>query len=89
MAGVENQLVIFALGTYAGLVLFHFFDTLSRRFFLALIAGEDEKYLMQFGSIKFNVGDLFVQTLNLVFGMGLLYLTLPYLKEYVPIAGRR
>jgi hypothetical protein len=89
MAGIENQLVVFALAVYVGLVLFNFFDTMNRRIFLAMISGEDEKYLMQFGSIKFNIGDVFVQVLNLTFGISLVYLTLPYLKEYVPIAGRR
>jgi hypothetical protein len=92
MAGIENQLVVFALATYAGLVLFNFLDTVNRRLLLPIFApvtGEDDKVLMQVGSIKFNVGDLIIHGLNLVFGVVIIYCTLPYLKEYVPIAGRR
>ena len=38
---------------------------------------------------KLNIGDVIVQTLNLVVVFMVVSFLLPYLKEYVPVAGRR
>jgi hypothetical protein len=44
---------------------------------------------VQLGGIKLNIGDVIVQTLNLVVVFMVVSFLLPYLKEYVPVAGRR
>jgi len=36
-----------------------------------------------------NVGDLIVQGVNLAIVFAVVSFALPYLKEYVPVAGRR
>jgi hypothetical protein len=47
------------------------------------------KLVVTFGTIKLNVGDLIVQFLNLVVAFTVVSFLLPYLKDYVPVAGRR
>jgi hypothetical protein len=47
------------------------------------------KWIVQLGTIKINIGDLIVQTVNILVAFGIVYVTLPYIKEYVPVAGRR
>ena len=47
------------------------------------------KLVVQLGGIKLNIGDVIVQTLNLVVVFMVVSFLLPYLKEYVPVAGRR
>jgi hypothetical protein len=95
MASVENQVLIFALGIHAGMVLIKFFDALTRDLVLPMLSplasveGGVSKLVIQFGSVKLNIGDVIVQTLNMMIAFGVVYFTLPYIKEYVPIAGRR
>jgi hypothetical protein len=95
MAGVENQVLVFALAIHLGLILSNFFNALTRDLVLPLlspVATEEagiSKLVVQAGSIKFNIGDVIVQTMNLLVAFTVVYLTLPYVKEYVPVAGRR
>jgi large-conductance mechanosensitive channel len=92
---VENQVVTFALAVHAGLVLKSFFDALMRDIVLPLLSplatveGGVSKLVIQVGTIKINIGDAIVQTLNLVLAFAVVSLVMPYIKEYVPIAGRR
>lgn len=95
MAGVENQVLVFALAIHLGLILSNFFNALTRDLVLPLlspVATEEagiSKLVVQIGSIKFNIGDIIVQTMNLFIAFAVVYVTLPYVKEYVPVAGRR
>jgi large-conductance mechanosensitive channel len=95
MACVENQVLMFALAIHAGLVLTKFFEALVRDLLLPMLApvtsgeGGIAKWIIQVGAVKFNVGDVIVQAINMMAAFTVVYLTLPYLKEYVPIAGRR
>ena len=95
MAAVENQVIVFALAIHVGILLSNFFNALTRDLVLPLLApvATEEagvsKLVVQAGSMKFNIGDVIVQTLNLFIALGVVYVTLPYIKEYVPIAGRR
>jgi large-conductance mechanosensitive channel len=95
MVCVENQVLMFAIAIHAGLVLTKFFEALARDLVLPLLApvstseGGISKWVIQVGAAKFNVGDVIVQTINMFVAFMVVYLTLPYLKEYVPIAGRR
>ena len=56
---------------------------------LASSEGEVSKLVFQFGGIKLNIGDLLVQFMNLIVVFVVVSYALPYLKEYVPVAGRR
>lgn len=95
MAGVENQVLVLALGIHAGMVLMKFFDALIRDLVLPMLSplasteGGVSKLIVQIGGIKLNIGDVIVQTFNMMIAFGIVYFTLPYIKEYVPIAGRR
>jgi hypothetical protein len=95
MAGVENQVLVFALAIHAGFILSNFFNALTRDLILPLVSplasseGGISKLVVQIGSIKLNIGDVIVQTMNLFIAFGVVYFTLPYVKEYVPVAGRR
>jgi hypothetical protein len=95
MAGIENQILVLALGIHAGMILVKFFDALFRDLVLPLLSPlasvEDgiAKLVIQIGPLKLNIGDVIVQTMNMVVAFGVVYFTLPYIKEYVPIAGRR
>lgn len=93
--GVENQVLIFALAIYVGSLLTKFFDALTRDIVLPVISpmapSENgvSKWIVQFGTIKLNIGDFIVQTINVLLSFAIVYVTLPYIKEYVPVAGRR
>ncbi len=93
--GVENQVLIFALAIYVGSLLTKFFDALTRDIVLPVISpmapSENgvSKWIIQFGTIKLNIGDFIVQTINVLLSFAIVYVTLPYIKEYVPVAGRR
>jgi large-conductance mechanosensitive channel len=95
MAGVEHQVLVIALAIHAGMILTKFFDALTRDLVLPMlspVASSEEgfaKYIIQIGSVKLNIGDVIVQTMNMLIAFGVVYFTLPYIKEYVPIAGRR
>jgi len=92
---IQNQVLVFAVAIYIGTTLKNFFDAFMRDLVLPLLSPvastEDglSKLVVQFGGIKLNVGDLIVQTLNLVVVFMVVSFLLPYLKEYVPVVGRR
>jgi large-conductance mechanosensitive channel len=92
---VENQVLTFALAVHAGLVLKAFFDALMRDIVLPLLSplasveGGVSKLVIQVGTIKINIGDAVVQTLNLFLAFAVVSLVMPYIREYVPVAGRR
>jgi large-conductance mechanosensitive channel len=92
---VDNQVVTFAVAIYVGMSLSKFFNSVLRDLVLPLLSplasaeGDVGKLVIVIGGIKLNVGDLFVQTLNLAVVFAVVSFALPYLKEYVPVAGRR
>lgn len=90
-----NQVLTFAVGMYVGLTLMQFFNALVRDIVLPLlspIASTEagvSKLVVNIGGIKLNVGDVIVQFVNLVIVFAVVSYAVPYLKEYVPVAGRR
>lgn len=91
----DNQVVTFAVAIFIGMSLTKFFNALIRDLVLPLLSplasseGEVAKLVVTLGGIKFNIGDLIVQTVNLGIVFAVVSFALPYLKEYVPVAGRR
>lgn len=91
----QNQVFTFALAIYVGFTLMSFFNALTRDLVLPLIsplassANGIATLNIQFGSIKLNIGDVIVQTLNLLLVFAVVSYALPYIREYVPVAGRR
>ena len=91
----DNQVLTFGVAIFVGMTLVNFFNAIMRDLVLPLlspVASSEAgiaKLVIQFGGIKLNVGDLIVQTLNLLVVFAVVSFLLPYLKEYVPVAGRR
>jgi large-conductance mechanosensitive channel len=92
---MTNQVLTFALAIYVGTTLTNFFNALIRDLVLPALsplasaeAGVG-KLVVNVGGIKLNVGDVIVHAVNLVVVFAVVSYALPYLKEYVPVAGRR
>jgi len=92
---VDNQVVTFAVAFYVGMSLSKFFNAVIRDLVLPMLSplasaeGDVGKLVIVLGGIKLNIGDLLVQGLNLAIVFAVVSFALPYLKEYVPVAGRR
>ena len=92
---VDNQVLTFAVAIYVGTTLMQFFNAVVRDLVLPLLSplasaeGGIAKLVVNLGTIKLNVGDVIVQTVNLLIVFTVVSYVLPYLKEYVPVAGRR
>jgi large-conductance mechanosensitive channel len=92
---VDNQVLVFAVAIYAGTLLSQFFTALTRDIVLPLLSplasveGGVSKLVIPLGTIKLNIGDVIVQTVNLLIAFMVISMVLPYLKEYVPVAGKR
>lgn len=91
----ESQVLTFALAIYVGLTLTAFFTSLSRDIVLPLLsplasteAGIAKLYI-QFGNSKINIGDVIVNTINLIVLFAVISFVLPYIRDYIPTAGRR
>ena len=93
--GVHNQVMVFAIAIYVGTLLSQFFTALTRDLVLPLLSpvasveGGLAKLVVPLGPFKFNVGDVVVNTLNLVIALAVVSFTLPFLTDYVPVAGKR
>jgi len=94
MGGVENQILVSVAAIHLALFFTGFFNALTRDIVLPLLSVssvEDgvAKLVVQVGTVKINIGDFMVQTINLSIAIAVVYFTLPHFKEYVAIAGRR
>ena len=92
---LESQVLTIALGIYIGIALKDFFGAISRDLVLPLLSplASTEagigKLVINVGSIKINIGDFIVSAINLLIVFAMVSIALPYLKEYVPVGGRR
>jgi large-conductance mechanosensitive channel len=85
-----------AIAIYIGGALFKFFDSITRDLVTPVITGlfpgatnTIDKITVQIGPIKLNIGDAIGATLNLIIAYIVVSTTLPYIKTYAPIGGRR
>lgn len=79
-----------------GGALYKFFDALTRDLVTPVIAGlfpgatqTIDKIVVPIGPIKLSIGDAIGATLNLIIAYLVVSMTLPYIKSYAPIGGRR
>jgi len=92
---VDNQVLIFAIAIYVGTLVSQFFTALMRDLVLPMLSplasaeGGVSKLVIQVGGVKLNIGDVIVHTFNLMVAFAVVSVALPYLREYVPVAGRR
>lgn len=85
-----------AVGLYVGMTLAQFFTAITRDLITPVLAGlfpgvqsSVDKVVVQVGTIKLNVGDAIAATMNLLIAWLVVSLTLPYVRTYAPIGGRR
>lgn len=85
----------FAVAFYLGAALKDFFGSIARDLIAPFVAAifptaqqSVEKITVQLGPVKLNIGDAIGATVNLAIAMMVLYLTLPYVREYAPVGGR-
>jgi large-conductance mechanosensitive channel len=90
-----TTIVNFAVAFYLGAALKDFFGSIARDLVAPFIAAifptaqqSIDKITVQLGPVKLNIGDAIGATINLITAMIVLYLTLPYIREYSPVGGR-
>lgn len=95
MDGSTNVTTI-AIAIYIGAAMYRFFDSITRDIVTPIIAGilpgasqSIDKIVIPIGSVKINIGDAIGATLNLALAYIVVSVTLPYIKTYAPIGGRR
>lgn len=92
----STSLTTIAVAIYMGGALYKFFDALTRDLVTPVIAGlfpgatqTIDKIVVPIGPIKLSIGDAIGATLNLIIAYLVVSMTLPYIKSYAPIGGRR
>jgi len=95
MDGSTSVLTI-AVGLYVGMSLSQFFTAITRDLVTPVLAGlfpgaqqSMDKVVIQVGNVKLNVGDAIAATMNLLIAWLVVSTTLPYIRTYAPIGGRR
>ena len=93
---MDTSVLTVAVGLYIGITLSQFFTAITRDLitpFLAVIfpgvQASVDKFVIQLGPIKLSIGDAIAATLNLLIAWVVVSMTLPYIKSYAPIGGRR
>lgn len=92
----STSLMTIAVAIYIGGALYKFFDAITRDLVTPVIAGlfpgatqTIDKITVQIGPVKLSIGDAIGATLNLIIAYLVVAMTLPYVKTYAPIGGRR
>jgi large-conductance mechanosensitive channel len=95
MDGSTSVLTI-AVGLYVGMSLSQFFTAITRDLVTPVLAGlfpgaqqSMDKVVVQVGTVKLSVGDAIAATMNLLIAWLVVTTTLPYIRTYAPIGGRR
>ena len=85
-----------AVAFYLGYALSSFFGAITRDLVTPIIAGifpgvEQglDKITVSIGPIKLNIGDAIGASLNLAIAFFVISMTLPYIRAYSPVGGRR
>ena len=93
---MDTSVLTVAVGLYIGITLSQFFTAITRDlitpFLAAIFPGVQasvDKFVVQLGPIKLSIGDAIAATLNLFIAWVVVSMTLPYIRSYAPIGGRR
>ena len=85
-----------AVAIYIGMVLHKFFDSVTKDLVTPVIAAAIpgaqqtlEKITIQIGPVKLAIGDVIAATLQVLIAYFVVSMTLPFIKEYAPLGGRR
>jgi hypothetical protein len=92
----STSILTIAVGLYVGMTLAQFFTAITRDLVTPVLAGvlpgvqsSLDKVVVQIGTVKINVGDAIAATMNLAIALLVVNMTLPYVRTYAPIGGRR
>lgn len=85
-----------AVAIYLGFAMSTFFGSITRDLITPIITGIFpgvekglDKITVSIGPVKLNIGDAIGATLNLAIAFFVLYVTLPLIRSYAPVGGRR
>jgi large-conductance mechanosensitive channel len=91
-----GTITTFAVAIYIGMALSEFFKSMTKELVTPIIAAfipgvreSVDKLVINIGPVKVNIGEVIGSTINLVVAYFVVYMTLPYIKEYAPISGGR
>jgi large-conductance mechanosensitive channel len=92
----NETVMTFAVAIYLGFALSQFFGSITRDlvtpFVAVLFPGVQQavgQYVLSIGPIKLSIGDAIGATFNLLIAFAVVSLTLPYIRAYVPVGGRK
>jgi large-conductance mechanosensitive channel len=93
---MDTTLLTFAVAIYIGGALKDFFQAITRDLVTPILAGlfpgaqaSLDKVIVTVGGVKLNIGDAISATLNLMIAYLVVSMTLPYIRTYAPVGGRR
>lgn len=91
-----TAITTFAVAIYIGMVLHKFFDSITKDLITPIIAAAVpgaqqtlDKITIQLGPVKLAIGDVIAATLQVLIAYFVVSMTLPFLREYAPVGGRR
>ena len=91
-----ESITTFAVAIYLGFALSQFFGALTRDlvtpFIAVLFPGVQAAvghYVLTVGPLKLSIGDAIGATFNLLIAFAVISLTLPYIRAYSPVGGRK
>ena len=89
-------MMTFAVAFYVGTALSQFFTAMTRDLVTPLLAGlfpgadkTLDKVYINVGSAKIDIGDAIAATFNLMIAYVVVSVTLPYIRAYAPVGGRK
>ena len=86
----STSLTTIAVAIYMGGALYKFFDAITRDLVTPVVAGLFPGATQTIDKVvKINIGDAIGATINLAIAYLVVSVTLPYIKTYAPIGGRR
>ena len=93
---MENSTMTLAVAFYLGFALSGFFGAITRDLVTPIIAGifpgveqNLDTITVSIGPVKLNIGDAIGAAINLGIAFFVLWITLPILRAYSPVGGRR
>jgi large-conductance mechanosensitive channel len=92
----DATIMTFAVALYIGMALAQFFGSITHEFVLPILAGlfpgaegAGEKIYISVGSVRINIGAVLEASFNLMIAYLVVSFTLPYVRMYAPVGGRK
>jgi large-conductance mechanosensitive channel len=92
----DSTIMTFAVALYIGMALAQFFGSITHEFVLPILAGlfpgaegAGEKIYISVGSVRINIGAVLEASFNLMIAYLVVSFTLPYVRMYAPVGGRK